>query len=191
MTKYAKVDDERIHEILEIEDGLRLLPVVEKDDEAGTDQLLGSPDIKIEGDHVLVHRKAVRALSGKVAILNEKGDIVETRDLGPVPVQVKDNVVSYTETLPPFDRVTHVIDSFTLVRGEGTIEKVWKIRALTTKELEAAAANDIEQALQSKFGARGLELAFSQENRLLKIEGKPPLTLDQFKAQEADKLSDV
>lgn len=42
----------------------------------------------------------MRELSGLVAILDEKGEVVETRQLGPVPIQVKENVRPMVEERP-------------------------------------------------------------------------------------------
>lgn len=59
-------------------------------------------------------------LSGKVAILNEKGEVVEVRDLGPDPIEVKAAFVKPLEETKPEiadgERLTE--PSYELVKGK-------------------------------------------------------------------------
>ncbi len=197
MSKRAIVDlnGSRIVTIFEREDHLFDLPYVEEEAVPGPNQMLGPAEITIEATRVVAYRPAVRALSGIVALLDDKGEIIETRNLGPDPVGVKANVYPYAEEKPEHEPATEVLEGPETVMGDDLVMRVWTKRAKTPAELEAdaramiaAEAAEKAAALEAAFGRLGLAAAFEQENRIRKLEGEEPLTLDAFKEREAEKL---
>jgi hypothetical protein len=87
---------------VEVGDAERVLPIVELFDEVGTDQVLGPVEVEVEADRVLYRRRALRALRGIVAVLDEGGvDVVEYRDLGDDLTAVADNVLPVVDERPP------------------------------------------------------------------------------------------
>jgi hypothetical protein len=86
---------------VEVADAERVLPVVELFDDVGANQVLGPIEVDIEEDRVLYRRRAVRALKGIVAVIDEGGvDVVEYRDLGDDLTAVADNVLPVEDERP-------------------------------------------------------------------------------------------
>lgn len=178
----------RIEKPLLVEDHLDIVPVIETQDEIGEGQLLGAPEITIEEHRVIEHRPAVRALSGLVAIVGEKGEIIAIRDLGPELVQAADDARPYEAVKPEYDGDTEVLEGPVTTSTPELVRQVWTVRPKTKAELAAEANDRKEAALMQKYGERGLVVAFEQDNRLRLLEGKDRRTLDEFKAAEKKAL---
>lgn len=117
----------------------------------------------------------MKTLSGVVAIVRE-GVVVGFRDLGPRPVEVKEDV------LPVEDRVVNTAmlrDPMTAVTLEVSASSV--IRTTTTRDRtapETAAENDRAIDAVDRVTIRVL---FTHENRTRALEGKAAVTMNQFR----------
>lgn len=186
MKRFAIVDPagQRIERAIDVEDEFDVLPIIETEDLLGDDQILGDPAVTIAKDHVSVHRPAVRALSGRIAILNDRNLIEEIRDLGDQRVQVADNVHRLIETNPDFDPTTQQRKGPEIRITKRGVEQVFKITSLTAEEIAARSARLADEELARRFGEQGLRVMFDQENRLRLIEGKNRVSIDEFMAAQ-------
>lgn len=128
MTKRAIVDlnENRIVSVFERADHLVDLPYVEQEEEVGDNQILGPPEIVLEDDRIVSRRKALRALSGKVAVI-EGGKVKEVKNLGPNLIGVKDSVVPYVEVRPDFDSATEMLVGPEEVVADGRVTATWSV----------------------------------------------------------------
>lgn len=123
-------------------------------------------------------------LSGKVAIVRD-GVVLEIRDLGPTPVDVKPGVVfPYVEEHPALAEgeqetgPAYVIEA-TQVRG------VWRKKTAQEIADETAAAKDAELQGFSIIGRRAL---FNHESWLRALTGRPQAPQQAFNAALIDLL---
>ena len=80
------------------------------------------------------------------------------------------------ETQPPHDRATHISEGPAESRIGDEWHKVWTVRALTSAEL-----NQRKDAQLFPNNSVHFRLAFNLENRVRKLEGKQPISPNQYR----------
>jgi hypothetical protein len=178
MTDFAIVDPaaQRIETYVAVPQGMVVLPVLRTADPVGEQQVPGDPVVTVSAEFVTIHTPAVRALSGKVAILNDANEIEAIRDLGGELVQVADNVRAFVERNAQYDAATQIRTGPQDRIGKALVERVWTVRDMTEEEKAERVHRRAVERVREQFGSRGIKAAFEQENRMRLLEGVDPFT---------------
>lgn len=129
------------------------------------------------------------ALSGLVAILNEAGDqVIDIRDLGPTPIQVKSSRVKpctivKPELLPDEEEYTGFTDEITA----DLVTRTWTKVLIDWSAIDQSALNAALIEEGSVVRALGL-ITFEEINKLRQNAGLQQYTLNQFKTALINKM---
>ena len=121
------------------------------------------------------------------AILDKSGAIVERRWLRELtPGEIKHwqglPLARPIETTKPvLDPVTQIMESPVITILPYKVTEVFTVRAKTVQEI-AAEQDAIKEEALDKFDLVALKIVFNHENRIRALEGKPAVTLAQFRA---------
>jgi hypothetical protein len=191
MARFAILDPSanRIDRYIDIPDEHTVLPCRETSDEPGESQILGSAVVLVSESEVVIHRPAVRALSGLVAIVGDDGVTVEeVRDLGPDLCEVSDDVLPFEEVKPDFDPTTQVMLAAEDSREGDRIVRVHPVRKKTADELAADKAAAEEAKLTAALGTLGPAVLFDMESRVRAMTKQSPIDEAAYRAQLLEKI---